>query len=401
MREIALLGILLTGVPGTPQRPPRFEMEIKTVKLADSLYLLEGAGRNVAAFVWDEGVLLVDDKLPPASPGVKAAVAAITPKPIRFVVNSHFHRDHSGGNEALAGDGSIIVAHENVRRRMSVEGFIGVFDLKAAASPPRALPVVTFTRDVTFHLGGEEISVVHADAAHTDGTPSFASAARTSCHMGDCYLNGSFPVVDYSSGGTFTGIIAAADTALASLDAGSRIIPGHGPCGQRPGSARVARHARDDSGSRDQGGGGGSEPRAGEGRAAHARVGGALPEIVRHVRARRGGGVSIGDVGRDRRAASGQASGDRPGGGSQADPLGQVQADVPRVQQTEAAGGLGGSGRGTKSIARPSSVIGGVSPKDWISAVSNAAASSSRGAPASRQAPARQAAPSAICASDQ
>jgi glyoxylase-like metal-dependent hydrolase (beta-lactamase superfamily II) len=228
MRAIALFGILVTGVPGTPQRLPQFAMEIKTVKLADSLYLLEGAGGNVAVFVWDEGVLLVDDKVPPASPGVKAAVAAITPKPIRLVVNSHFHRDHSGGNEMLAGDGSIVVAHENVRRRMSVEGFIAVFDRKVAASPPKALPVVTFTRDVSFHLGGEEISVVHVDSAHTDGD-SFVRFRRANVlHMGDCYLNGSFPVVDYSSGGTFTGTIAAADTALATLDESSRIIPGHG-----------------------------------------------------------------------------------------------------------------------------------------------------------------------------
>ena len=204
-------------------------MEIKTIKLTDNLYVLEGAGGNVAVFVWDEGVLLVDDKLAPASPQVKAAVAAITPKPIRFVVNSHWHRDHSGGNEALAGDGSVIVAHENVRSRMSVDGFIAVFDRKVPASPPKALPVVTFTRDVTFHLGGEEISVVHVEPAHTDGDSFVRFRTANVLHMGDCYLNGSFPVVDFSNGGTFTGIIAAADTALGMLDARTRIIPGHGP----------------------------------------------------------------------------------------------------------------------------------------------------------------------------
>src|SRR5215813_3267308 len=113
MLEIALLVGILISVQVTPQRPPQFEMEIKTIKLTDNLYVLEGAGGNVAVFVWDEGVLLVDDKLAPASAKVKAAVATITHKPIRFVVNSHWHRDHSGGNEALAGDGSVIVAHEN------------------------------------------------------------------------------------------------------------------------------------------------------------------------------------------------------------------------------------------------------------------------------------------------
>ena len=213
----------------TPQRPPQFEMEVKTTRLTDGLYVLEGAGGNVAAFVWDDGVLLVDDKLAPASPGLKAAVAAISPRPVRFVVNTHWHRDHSGGNEALAGDGSVIVAHENVRRRMGVDSFIAVFGRRAPASPPKALPIVTFTRDVTFHLGGEEISVVHVGPAHTDGD-SFVRFRRANVlHMGDCYLNGSFPVVDFSNGGVFTGIIAAADTALGMLDARTRIIPGHGP----------------------------------------------------------------------------------------------------------------------------------------------------------------------------
>ncbi len=230
MKEIAAFaGIAVSGVAVAQQKPPQFEMEIETLKIADNIYVLEGAGGNVAVFVWDEGVLLVDDKLAPASADVKAAVAAITPKPIRFVVNSHWHRDHSGGNEALAGDGSVIVAHENVRRRMSVEGFIAVFDRKVPGSPPKALPVVTFTRDVTFHFGGEEISVVHVDPAHTDGD-SFVRFRRANIlHMGDCYLNGSFPVVDSSNGGVFTGIIAAADTALGMLDTGTRIIPGHGP----------------------------------------------------------------------------------------------------------------------------------------------------------------------------
>ncbi len=206
-------------------------MKIQTTKLSDNLYLLEGAGGNVAVYVWDEGALLVDDKLAPASPDVRAAVAAITSKPIRFVVNSHFHRDHSGGNEAMASDGSVIVAHENVRRRMSVDSFIAVFGRNSPASPPKALPVVTFTNDVTLHLGDEEISVVHVDPAHTDGDSFVKFGKANFLHMGDCFLNGSYPVIDSSSGGTFTGTIAAADTALGMLDAETRIIPGHGPIG--------------------------------------------------------------------------------------------------------------------------------------------------------------------------
>ncbi len=230
MNEIGILaGIFALGVAVTPQPPPQFEQEIKTAQLTDHLYVLEGAGGNVAAFVWDEGVLLVDDKIAPASPRMKAAVAAISPKPIRFVVNTHWHPDHRGGNETLAGDGSVIVAHENVRRRMSVESFVEVFDRRLPASPTAALPIVTFTRDVTFHLGGEEVSVIHVDRAHTDGDSLVRFRKANAIHMGDCYLNGSFPVVDAWNGGTLPGTIAAADTALGMLDPRTRIIPGHGP----------------------------------------------------------------------------------------------------------------------------------------------------------------------------
>ena len=179
-------------------------------------------------FVWDGGALLVDDKIAPATAHMKAAIAAVTPHPVRFVVNTHWHPDHRGGNAALAGDGAVIVAHENVRRRLSVDGFVAVFGRKQPAPAPQALPVVTFSRDVTFHLGGEEISVVHVDAAHTDGDSLVRFRAANVLHMGDCYLNGSYPVFDYTNGGTYTGTIAAADAALRMIDADTRVVPGHG-----------------------------------------------------------------------------------------------------------------------------------------------------------------------------
>jgi glyoxylase-like metal-dependent hydrolase (beta-lactamase superfamily II) len=229
MKRIAiLLASAASSLAATPQHPPQFRMELETHRLTSDIHVIEGAGGNVAVFVWGDGVLVIDDKLAPVSPQLRSAIAAITPKPIRFIVNTHWHRDHSGGNEALAREGAVVVAHENVRRHMSVETFIEVFNRKVPPAPPQALPIVTFTRDVTFHLGGEEISVTHPDPAHTDGD-SFVRFERANIvHLGDCYLNGSYPVIDYSSGGTFPGTIAAVDTALRMVDARTRIIPGHG-----------------------------------------------------------------------------------------------------------------------------------------------------------------------------
>jgi cyclase len=224
-----LLVALSVTVDATPQTPPKFDTSLQTSGLGEQLYLIEGAGGNVLVFVWDDGVLLVDDKLPPSSASLKVAVAAITPKPVRFVVNTHWHPDHRGGNAALAADGAVIVAHENVRRRMSVDGFIAVFGREHKAQPAEALPVVTFTRDVTFHLGGEQISVIHVDAAHTDGDSFVRFHDANVLHLGDVYLNRSYPVIDYNNGGSYSGIIAAVGRAMEIADPRTRIVPGHGP----------------------------------------------------------------------------------------------------------------------------------------------------------------------------
>jgi cyclase len=225
-------GLLITAlcaVTGTTQAPPQFAPDLKTVRLGEQLYLVEGAGGNVVVFIWNDGVLLVDDKIAPASGPLREAIAAITPKPIRFVVNTHWHPDHRGGNAALARNGAVIVAHDNIRRRMSVDGFIEVFGRSQPAQPEEALPIVTFTRDVTFHLGGEQISVIHVDRAHTDGDSLVRFHHANVLHMGDCYLNRSYPVIDYNNGGSYLGTIAAANTALELADARTRIVPGHGP----------------------------------------------------------------------------------------------------------------------------------------------------------------------------
>jgi glyoxylase-like metal-dependent hydrolase (beta-lactamase superfamily II) len=152
---------------------------------------------------------------------------------VRFVLNTHWHFDHTGGNENLGKAGALIVAHENVRKRMSVENFIEFLGMKTQPDPKAALPVVTFTRDVTFHLNGDEVRVMHVPNAHTDGDAIVHFTKSDVIHMGDVFFNQLYPFIDTSSGGRVEGVVAAVDRALALAGASTKIIPGHGPLGTR------------------------------------------------------------------------------------------------------------------------------------------------------------------------
>jgi glyoxylase-like metal-dependent hydrolase (beta-lactamase superfamily II) len=172
---------------------------------------------------------LIDDQFAPLTAKIKAAIARLTKKPVRFVLNTHWHFDHTGGNENLGKAGALIVAHENVRRRMSAEGLIGFLGMKIPPSPKPALPVVTFTQDVTFHINGDEVAAYHVPKAHTDGDAIVHFRKSNVVHMGDTFFNRLYPFIDTSSGGTVDGMIAAADRVLGIVGDQTKIIPGHGP----------------------------------------------------------------------------------------------------------------------------------------------------------------------------
>ncbi len=209
------------------------DVEIETVPVAPGVYMLSGRGGNIGLSTGSDGAFLIDDQYAPLTDRIRAAVSKLGAAPIRFVVNTHWHADHTGGNENLGRAGALIVAHDNVRERLSVEQFMEAFGRRVPASPPAALPVVTFSDAVTFHWNGDAIRAFHVDPAHTDGDTVVHFPAADVVHMGDTYFNGFYPFIDVSSGGSVDGMVAAADLVLALAGDETKIIPGHGPLSNR------------------------------------------------------------------------------------------------------------------------------------------------------------------------
>ena len=227
------LGLLLAS-SAQAQNPPDFsQVTVKVIPVASGIYMLEGLGGNIGLSVGKDDAFLIDDQYAPLSAKIKAAVATVTPKPVRFVVNTHWHFDHVGGNEALAGSGAIIFAHENTRRRMSSEQFIAALNRKVPASPTAALQVITFSDTITFYTNDDTVRTFHVANAHTDGDAIIFFRKANVVHMGDTFFNGRYPLIDLSSGGSLVGMIAAANQGLAMTNADTRFIPGHGPLAMR------------------------------------------------------------------------------------------------------------------------------------------------------------------------
>jgi cyclase len=208
-------------------------VQVRSTILAPGVYMLQGSGGNIGVSVGDDAVFLVDDQFAPLTPKILAAIGAITPKPVRFVLNTHWHFDHTGGNENLGRVGALIVAHDNVRKRMSTDQFISALNRREPASPKDALPVVTFNDAVTFHINGDSVVATHVPPAHTDGDAIVHFVKANVIHMGDVFHNTGLPFVDRSSGGSIDGVIHTADRVLAIANAETKIIPGHGPVADR------------------------------------------------------------------------------------------------------------------------------------------------------------------------
>ncbi|WP_405220373.1 MBL fold metallo-hydrolase [Lentisalinibacter sediminis] len=209
------------------------DVEIGVRDLGDGLYMLTGRGGNMGLSVGEDATFLIDDQFAPLTPKIKAAIAGLTEDAVKFVFNTHWHFDHVGGNENFGETGAVIVAHDNVRERMSEDQFLEAFNREVPASPPEALPVVTFNDKVTLHLNGETIRAFHTPHAHTDGDSIIYFDGANVFHMGDTFFHKMYPFIDGSSGGSVDGVIEAANAVLAMADEDTVIIPGHGPIATR------------------------------------------------------------------------------------------------------------------------------------------------------------------------
>jgi cyclase len=235
-RQISLLGFLLlvffTALVSA-QDQDFSKVEIKVTKVSGNIYMLEGSGGNIAASVGDDGIVIVDDQYAPLADKIAAALKNIgaTDKPVRFVINTHYHGDHTGGNKPFATKGATVIAQDNVRKRLETGGKAGnggsiAMDVKPAEKG--TLPIITFAHDVTVHLNGEDIRALHFPAGHTDGDAIIFFPKANVVHMGDDYVRYGFPFIDVASGGSVQGMIAACDKVIALLPADVKVIPGHG-----------------------------------------------------------------------------------------------------------------------------------------------------------------------------
>ena len=204
------------------------KVEIKATKVNGNIYMLEGAGGNIGVSVGEDGILIVDDEFAPLADKIKAALKNLGEGKLKFILNTHWHGDHTGGNAPLGQDAPII-AHDNVRKRLSTEQRSEFFKTTTPASPKEALPVITFDQSLSVHFNGEEIRVIHFPHGHTDGDSVIFFSASNVVHLGDDFFAGRFPFVDLESGGSVEGLVRNIGELIGKIPADAKLIPGHGP----------------------------------------------------------------------------------------------------------------------------------------------------------------------------
>src|ERR1044072_1204729 len=227
VKKFLLLTVVLLFAVSTQAQTDFSKVEIKATKVAGNVYMLEGAGGNIGVSVGDDGLLIVDDQFAPLSDKIRAALKGIADKKLKFILNTHWHGDHTGGNVAFGAEATII-AHDNVRKRLATEQKSTVFNSTTPPSPKEALPVITFDQTLTVHFNGEDIRAIHYPRGHTDGDSVIFFSASNVVHLGDDFFAGRFPFVDLESGGSVEGLVKNIGELINKIPADAKLSPGHG-----------------------------------------------------------------------------------------------------------------------------------------------------------------------------
>jgi glyoxylase-like metal-dependent hydrolase (beta-lactamase superfamily II) len=211
------------------------QVQIESIKVADGVYMLTGAGGNIGISAGKDGILMIDTQFAELREKIQSAISEIGRGPIRIVLNTNWHYDHSYGNEPLGISGALIIAHENTRMRMMSEQYFADFDMTIPVFPEKALPVMTFKNSLTLHFNDDEIDVVHIENAHSDADIAIYFRKANVIHTGDLFFSGTYPYIDVSHGGSTDGMIDASVRILSMIDENTKIIPGHGTLSNREG----------------------------------------------------------------------------------------------------------------------------------------------------------------------
>ena len=222
IQQLLLITILSLGTIACAQGLE--DVTIETTKLSDNVYMLVGSGGNIGVSVGEDGVFIIDDQFAALTVKIEAAIRKLSDKPFQFLVNTHYHGDHTGGNENIHNLGAIIIAHDNVRARLETTP-----KRDNSMRPKEALPVITFNDKLSLHINGEKISIFHIEHAHTDGDALLFFEKSNVLHTGDTYFKGWYPYIDLNSGGSVDGYIESVKQGLKVVNDDTKIIPGHGP----------------------------------------------------------------------------------------------------------------------------------------------------------------------------